>query len=89
MSNKTNDQNDKAPAGSLPRPGSALIGECDICGNITAIDLDDTPENWKAMQFPDRTVKRVSKIEAITLWQERGRRCDHKALIAQLRASVG
>lgn len=71
-----------------PANGSTLIGECDICGNITAIDLDDTPEHWKEMQHPGRTVKRLPKDEALALWRERGKRCDHKALIAELRARV-
>ena len=68
--------------------GSALIGECDTCGNITAIDLNDTPEHWKEMQYPGRTVKRMPKDEALALWRERGKRCGHKALIAELRARV-
>ena len=85
-----NEQDPKQPA-ILPLPpatGSALVGECDTCGNITAIDLDDTPEHWNEMQYPGRTVKRLPKDEALALWRERGKRCDHKALIAELRARL-
>lgn len=74
--------------GCASATGSALVGECDTCGNITAIDLDDTPEHWKEMQYLGRTVKRLPKDEALALWRERGKRCDHKALIAELRARV-
>ena len=66
----------------------ALIGQCDICGNVTAIDLVATPENERAMQYPDRTVLRVPKDEAWALWETCARRCDHKALIASLRAAL-
>ena len=66
----------------------ALVGECDTCGNITAFDIDATPENQRAMETPGRTVKRLPKDEALTLWQERGYPCDHKALIAHLRAQL-
>ena len=83
---ETSEQNGGTPF--APATGSALIGECDTCGNITAIDLDDTPEHWREMQHPGRTVKRLPKDEALVLWRERGRRCDHKALIAELRARV-
>lgn len=71
-----------------PSGGSALIGECDTCGNITAIDLDDTTEHEKEMQHAGRTVKRVTKEEALALWRKCGERCDHKKLIAELRARV-
>jgi hypothetical protein len=60
-------------------PQMALVGECNTCGNITAIDLVDTAEHWEEMQRPGRTVKRLPKDEALALWQERGRRCDHGA----------
>ena len=66
----------------------ALVGLCDICGNVTAIDLVATPENERAMQYPDRTVLRMPKEEAWALWEAHARRCDHKALIASLRAAL-
>ena len=81
-------QETSAPDSLGAATGSALIGECDTCGNITAIDLDDTPEHWTEMQYPGRTVKRLPKEEALSLWRERGKRCDHKALIEELRARV-
>lgn len=84
----TQENNPERPPALAGAHGSALIGECDTCGNITAIDLDDTPEHWKEMQYPGRTVKRLPKDEALALWRERGKRCDHKALIAELRARV-
>lgn len=65
----------------------ALVAQCDICGNITAIDLDATTANVKAMQYPDRTVRILPKEEALELWRN-ARRCDHKALIAELRAAA-
>lgn len=67
---------------------NALIGQCDICGNITAIDLDATRENAKAMQHQDRTVRVATKEEALALWRTNRRRCNHKALIASLRAAA-
>ena len=66
----------------------ALVGLCDICGNLTAIDLDATPENERAMQYPDRTVIRMPKDVAWALWEAHAKRCDHKALIASLRAAL-
>ena len=66
----------------------ALIAQCDICGNITAIDMVATPENERAMQYPDRTVLKMPKEEALALWEARAKRCDHKALIASLRDAL-
>ena len=66
----------------------ALIGQCDVCGNVTAIDLVAAPENERAMQYPDRTVIRMPKEEAWALWEARAKRCDHKALIASLRDAL-
>ena len=65
----------------------ALIGRCDICGGINAVDLDGTSENERGMQMEHRTVVRVTREEAARLWHESGR-CDHKALIAGLRAEL-
>lgn len=62
----------------------ALIGCCDICGKVTAVDLDGTPEHEREMQMEDRTVIRVTKNEAKEAWNTAGC-CDHKAFIKQLR----
>jgi hypothetical protein len=59
---------------------SALLGICDTCGGITAIDMDGTPENAREMAMPGRTVRWVSKIEA-RLRAPEMKRCDHKKLI--------
>ena len=89
MKNQNTNESETPAAVAGASTGSALIGECDTCENITAIDLDDTPEHWKEMQRPGRTVKRLPKDEALVLWQERGKRCDHKSLIAELHAARG
>jgi len=49
------------------------------------VDLDGTPKHEREMQMSGRTVLRVTKAEAQEAWKT-ARRCDHKALIAELRA---
>jgi hypothetical protein len=66
----------------------SLIRTCDICGIVNAVDLDGTPERWKELQKPDHTVTKHTEAEARKLWSERAGRCDHKSLIAHLRAQV-
>ena len=74
---------------SVPQPEllTALIGRCDICGTVNAIDLDWSPENECRMQDKDRTVTRHTEADAMALWRT-AKRCDHKALIAELRAKL-
>ena len=67
--------------------GYALVGRCDTCGNINAVDLDGTPEHEREMQAEGRTVERVTEEEACRLWPM-AKRCDHKALVAELRAKL-
>lgn len=62
---------------------TALIGRCDICGTVNAVDLAWSPQNEKEMQDKDRTVTRHTRAEAIALWNN-AKRCDHKATIAAL-----
>lgn len=59
--------------------GYALVGRCDTCGNINAVDLDGTPEHEREMQHPGRTVKRVTEAEALRLWKLSAR-CEHKSM---------
>lgn len=66
---------------------SALVRRCDICGIVNAIDLDATPSRWKELQLPDHTVTKVTESEAMELWKDAGR-CDHKKLVADLRAKL-
>lgn len=65
----------------------ALIGTCDICGNVTAADMDWTPEYEAEMQMVGRTVSRVTRAEAEKAWSM-VKKCDHKALIQELRSKV-
>ena len=76
-----------AMAAFSPATDYALIGRCDTCGNITAVDLDGTPKHEREMQMPGRTVLRVTKAEAEAAWKT-ARRCDHNALVAELRAKL-
>lgn len=76
--------------GSAPLAGAAgyaLIGRCDTCGNINAVDLDGTPEHEREMQAEGRTVERVTETDALRLWKLSAR-CDHKKLVAQLREEL-
>ena len=65
----------------------ALLGRCDTCGNITAIDLDGSPKHEREMQMKGRTVERVTREEARAAAPTM-KRCDHKALVAELRAKL-
>lgn len=65
----------------------ALVRRCDICGKVNAIDLEGTAENEQALQMEDHAVMRMSKAEALEVWKGAGR-CDHKAIIADLRAQL-
>lgn len=75
------------PSGLSGIAGYALLGRCDTCENITAVDLDGTPKHEREMQMPGRTVLRVTKAEAEAAWKT-ARRCDHKALIAEMREKL-
>ena len=89
MSDKSKDKQ-KAGDGSplTATAGSALVRRCDVCGTINAIDLaPNTPGDWRDMQLPDHTVLTVGQEEALRLWKTGGR-CDHKKMIADLRAAV-
>lgn len=65
----------------------ALIGVCDVCGMVNAIDLDASEKSEREMQDVDRTVKRVTREEALEAWKGAGR-CDHKSLVKSLRAQL-
>lgn len=65
----------------------ALIGACNICGTINAIDLIYSPENEKAMRAPDRKVSKVSRTAARCMSRDLSD-CNHKKLIAELRAQI-
>ncbi len=71
-----------------PPTGSAIVSRCDVCGNITAIDLAPTPERRKDMEMPDHSVLTVSQEEGMRLWKTDGGRCDHKKLVEELRAAL-
>lgn len=59
-----------------PYYDSALIGQCDGCGMVTAIDLVPTPENFKAITYPGRTIRTVPKATALEMWKHAGKcRC--------------
>ena len=62
----------------------ALIGTCEICGTVNAIDLDGTEQRQKDMQSPNRTVTRVTHDTARTLAEDM-RPCAHAEDIASLR----
>lgn len=82
------DNQTTAQSSSASPTCSALIRRCDICGTINAVDLDATPERWKDLQLPDHTVLHVTESEAVKLWNEHGAKCDHKKIIADLRAKL-
>jgi hypothetical protein len=65
----------------------ALIGSCDICGNITAIDLTWSLQHEKEMQSKDRTVTKVSKEEARAQAKNLAE-CNHKETIKNLRVEL-
>lgn len=50
-------------------PLNSLVRRCDGCGNITAIDLENTPENKEEMQYPGQTVYEVTQERAMDLWK--------------------
>lgn len=77
------------PVSAIPRKAHhyALVRRCDVCGKVNAIDLDGSTENEQAMQEVDHTVTRMSRAEAQEAWEGAGR-CDHKAIIADLRAQL-
>lgn len=65
---------------------AALIRHCDTCLAVTAIDLDDTPENAKAMRLRGQTVRVMDIEEAKTLKLER---CKCKTNVPALAQSGG
>lgn len=68
-------------------PRTALVRKCDTCGNVNAVDLDGTPEHWKELQLAGHTVLRVTEREACEMFKTAAK-CDHKALIAELRKGL-
>lgn len=80
-------QETETPRSLAVNAGYALLGRCDTCGNITAIDLDGSPKHEREMQMMGRTVERVTREEARAAAPTM-RRCDHKALVAELRAKL-
>jgi hypothetical protein len=56
-----------------PQYDTALIGQCDGCGMVTAIDMVPTPENFKVMRHPGRTIRTVSKAVALEMWKRAGK----------------
>ena len=51
---------------------TALIRTCNGCGTVTALDLDNTPDHWREMQWPGQTVKAVTEAEARQAWRNAG-----------------
>lgn len=65
----------------------ALIGTCEICGTINAIDLIYSPENEKAMRAPDRKISKVSRAAARCMSGDLSD-CNHRKIIAELRSEI-
>ena len=59
------------PRGSPAAAGSAVIRHCDKCLAVTAIDLDNTPTNAKALKMRGQTVRIVDTEEAKTMTLEK------------------
>jgi hypothetical protein len=65
----------------------ALVRRCDVCGIVNAVDLNGNLENEMSLQMEDHVVKRMSREDALQEWKHAGR-CNHKALIADLRQQL-
>ena len=48
--------------------GSALIRRCNVCGAVTAVDLDVTEENMRNMVMLGQTVTEVDRLFAKKAW---------------------
>jgi hypothetical protein len=55
-------------------PHSAFIRQCNGCNQVTAIDLDPTPERYRELCLYGETVRLVSKASAMEQWNN-ARRC--------------
>jgi hypothetical protein len=72
------DRPENVPVQPEPPHLTAIIKRCNMCGTISAIDLDNTPEHKKEMEQVGYTVVEVSdSIEACSLIRKQGglKRC--------------
>jgi hypothetical protein len=52
---------------------TALIRKCVRCGMVTAVDLENTPENAEALELTGQVVEAVTEECAIEAWKHGGR----------------